>query len=151
MTVKKGFWANLFRSSKSDGCCNMEIFEGESCAEVKNEAKVLTCACEGGDCSTFEITDNESAISEISSITGAISIKVLGTGCTSCHTLLEHTKTAVKNLGISITVEYITDMEKIMEYGIMSVPALVINEKVVSMGKALKPVDIEKLLKKLGF
>ena len=48
-------------------------------------------------------------------------------------------------------VEYITDMQKVMEYGVMSVPALVVNEKVVAMGKVLKSADVEKLLHKLGF
>lgn len=38
-----------------------------------------------------------------------------------------------------------------MEYGVMSMPALVVNEKVVSMGKVLKANDVEKLLHKLGF
>ena len=47
-------------------------------------------------------------------------------------------------------VEYVTNMEKVMAYGIMSMPGLVVNEKVVSMGKVLKSADIEKLLKKLG-
>ena len=42
-------------------------------------------------------------------------------------------------------------MQKIMEYGVMSMPALVVNEKVVSMGKVLKSGDVEKLLHKLGF
>ena len=43
-------------------------------------------------------------------------------------------------------VEYITDMEKVMSYGVMSMPALVVNEKVVSAGKVLKASEIEKLL-----
>ncbi|MDD7011999.1 MAG: thioredoxin family protein [Candidatus Treponema excrementipullorum] len=50
----------------------------------------------------------------------------------------------------SVEVEYITDMETIMGYGVMSMPALVVNEKVVSMGKVLKPADVEKLFEKLG-
>lgn len=54
-------------------------------------------------------------------------------------------------MGLSMEVEYITDMQKVMEYGVMSVPALVVNEKVVSMGKVLKSSDVEKLLHKLGF
>lgn len=49
-------------------------------------------------------------------------------------------------MGLSIEVEYVTDMQKIMEYGVMSMPALVVNEKVMSMGKVLKSADIEKLL-----
>ena len=54
---------------------------------------------------------------------------------------------AEKALGLDIEVEYITDMEKIMGYGVMSMPAIVVNEKVVSMGKILKAADVEKLLK----
>ena len=46
---------------------------------------------------------------------------------------------------------YVTDMEKVVSYGVMSTPALVVNEKVVSMGKVLKAADVEKLLHKLGF
>ena len=47
-------------------------------------------------------------------------------------------------------MEYITDMEKVMAYGVMSMPAIVINDKVVSMGKVLKAADVEKLLQKCG-
>ena len=54
-------------------------------------------------------------------------------------------------MGISAETEYVTDLQKIMEYGVMSMPALVVNEKVAVMGKVLKPADIEKLLHKLGF
>ena len=42
-------------------------------------------------------------------------------------------------------------MQKVMEYGVMSMPALVVNEKVVSVGKVLKSVDVVALLHKLGF
>ncbi|MDD7676463.1 MAG: thioredoxin family protein [Eubacteriales bacterium] len=78
-------------------------------------------------------------------------IKVLGAGCKSCHEQYENAKAAVKALGLSIEVEYITDMEKVMGYGVMSMPAIVVNEKVVSMGKVLKAADVEKLLHKLGY
>lgn len=54
-------------------------------------------------------------------------------------------------MGIPAETEYVTDMQKIMEYGVMSMPALVVNEKVVSIGKVLKSADIEKLLHKSGF
>ncbi len=76
------------------------------------------------------------------------SIKVLGTGCKSCHEQYENTKQAVQKMGLSVEVEYITDMQKIMEYGVMSMPALVVNEKVVSTGKVLKPNDVTTLLDK---
>ena len=77
---------------------------------------------------------------------GKNTIKVLGSGCKNCHDLYEASKTAIQNLGLAIEVEYVTDMEKIMEYGVMSMPALVVNEQVVSMGKVLKPDEIAKYL-----
>ena len=61
----------------------------------------------------------------------------------------ENVKEAVKNMGLDIEVEYITDMQKVMEYGVMSMPAIVANEKVVSMGKLLKASEVEKLFRKL--
>ena len=79
------------------------------------------------------------------------SIKVLGAGCKSCHELYENTKAAVKNIGFDVEVEYVTDMEKVMEYGVMSMSGLVVNEKVISTGKVLKAADVEKLLHKLGY
>lgn len=75
-----------------------------------------------------------------------VSIKVLGAGCKSCGTLFENAKQAVNTMGLGTEVEYITDMQKIMEYGVMRMPALVVNEKVVSQGKVLKPTEITKLL-----
>ena len=84
-------------------------------------------------------------------VDGICCIKVLGSGCKNCHALWEASKAAVQNIGLNVEVEYVTDMEKIMGYGVMSMPALVVNEKVVSMGKVLKAADVEKLLHKLGF
>jgi len=75
-----------------------------------------------------------------------MNIKVLGAGCKSCEALLNSTKEAVANKGIDTDVEYITDMEKVMSYGVMSMPALVIDGKVVSAGKVLKAKEVEKLL-----
>ncbi len=75
-----------------------------------------------------------------------MNIKVLGGGCKSCETLLAATKAAVARKGIDAEVEYITDLEKIMEYGIMSMPALMIDERIVSVGKVLKEKEIEKFL-----
>ena len=84
-------------------------------------------------------------------VEGICCVKVLGLGCRNCHAMLEATKEAVQNMGLNIEVEYVTDMEKIAQYGVMRMPALVVNEKVVSMGKVLKAADVEKLLHKLGF
>ena len=85
------------------------------------------------------------------SVNGICCVKVLGAGCRACHEQYENAKTAVKALGLDVEVEYITDMEKVMGYGVMSMPAIVVNEKVVSMGKVLKAADVEKLLRKLGY
>ena len=85
------------------------------------------------------------------SVNGVCCVKVLGAGCRACHEQYENAKTAVKALGLDVEVEYITDMEKVMGYGVMSMPAIVVNEKVVSMGKVLKAADVEKLLRKLGY
>ena len=84
---------------------------------------------------------------ETNSVSGEItSIKVLGAGCKSCHQMYENTKQAVQNVGLDVEVEYITDMEKVMRYGVISMPVLVVNEKVVSVGKVLKPKEIEKIM-----
>ena len=77
-------------------------------------------------------------------------IKVLGAGCKSCREQYENARAAVKSMGLDIDVEYITDMEKVMGYGVMSMPAIVVNEKVVSAGRVQKAGKVEKLLRKLG-
>lgn len=75
-----------------------------------------------------------------------MNIKVLGGGCCKCENLLGAVKEAVAEKGIEAEIEYITDMAKIMEYGIMSTPSLMIDNKVVSMGRVLKTKEVEKLL-----
>ena len=75
-----------------------------------------------------------------------MNIKVLGGGCYKCENLLGAVREAVAQKGIDAEIEYITDMSKIMEYGIMSTPALMIDNKVVSMGRVLKTKEVEKLL-----
>ena len=61
-------------------------------------------------------------------------IKVVGPGCANCKNLLEVTKQAVKELGLEIGIEYVTDIQKMVELGIMQTPALAINDKVVLSG-----------------
>ena len=77
-----------------------------------------------------------------------MNIKVLGGGCKSCEALLKSVKEAVANKEINAEIEYITDMEKIIGYGVMSMPALMIDDKIVSAGKVLKAKDVEKKKKK---
>ncbi|WAA08745.1 thioredoxin family protein [Fervidibacillus albus] len=73
-------------------------------------------------------------------------IKILGTGCRNCVRLQKNVEAAVKDLGIEAEVVKETDMEKIVEYGIMSTPALVVDEQVVSAGKVLKPEEITQFI-----
>lgn len=74
-------------------------------------------------------------------------IKVLGSGCSKCEALLAATKEAVQHLGIDAEIEYVTDFAQIARYGVMSTPALVVYEKVVSAGRVLKASQIESFLK----
>lgn len=80
-----------------------------------------------------------------------MNIKILGGGCASCKKLYENTLKAVEEKGLVAEVEYITDMPKVMEYGVMSMPVLVVEEKIAAQGKVLKTTEIVKLLGKMGF
>ncbi len=62
-------------------------------------------------------------------------IKILGSGCANCVRLEENTRQAVKELELSAEIEHIYDMTDIILYGVMSLPSLVVNEKVVLSGK----------------
>ncbi|WP_346898686.1 thioredoxin family protein [Clostridium sp. UBA7503] len=76
-------------------------------------------------------------------------IKILGSGCKKCVTLKENTEVALKEIGIEAEIIKIMDFKDIMAYGVMTTPALIINEKVVSFGKVLKPKEIIKILHSL--
>lgn len=76
-------------------------------------------------------------------------IKILGSGCKNCETLKENMETALKDLDMKAEIIKVTDFKDIMAYGVMSTPALVIDEKVVSFGKVLKPQEIIKILESL--
>ncbi len=73
-------------------------------------------------------------------------IEILGAGCAKCKALDKNVKQAVKELGIKAEIRKVEDMMKIMEYGIMGTPALVVNGKVKSVGKLLDVATIKKLL-----
>lgn len=77
-------------------------------------------------------------------------IKVLGTGCCNkCALLTKNTEDAVKAMGINAGVEKVTDIEKIISYGIMRTPALVVDDKVLSVGKVLSVEEVTSILKAL--
>lgn len=107
------------------------------------------CSCSCG-CSAPQV-DAAAPVQGCCQGESGCSIKVLGTGCASCHTLLENTQEAVKCMGLDAQVEYVQDMAQIAGYGVMSVPALVVNHQVVSTGKVLKPAEVETMLHNLGY
>jgi len=75
-----------------------------------------------------------------------MTIKILGSGCAKCKQLEKNTIEAVNNLNLKADIIKVEDFEEIMSYEIMSTPALVVDEKVLSTGKLLKPAEIEQLL-----
>ena len=114
----------------------------------KEEKKESVCCCSCGcGCDTAEVKDTAAATTCCgATVDGICCIKVLGSGCKNCQALYENAQEAVKATGLNVEVEYITDLQKVLEYGVMSMPALVINDQVVSMGKVLKAQEIRKLI-----
>ena len=74
-------------------------------------------------------------------------IKILGSGCKKCVTLTENTRTALANLGREAEVIKVTEISEIAAMGVMSTPALAIDDQVLAMGKVLSPAEVEALLK----
>jgi small redox-active disulfide protein 2 len=78
-----------------------------------------------------------------------MTIKVLGACCKKSLATFENVKKAVEELGLGVEVENIGDIEKIAGYGVMSTPALVIDEKVVSLGRFLEIKDVKAIIAKV--
>lgn len=77
-----------------------------------------------------------------------MTIKILGGGCKNCVLLAENAKKAVDELQISAEIIKVTDFRDILKYDIMATPGLVVDEKVASSGKVLKPKEIIEILKR---
>lgn len=99
----------------------------------KEQPQSPCCGCSGG-CAT-PCTSEESA-----------RVKVLGSGCQKCNELELHTKTALENLGMDTAIDHVTDFTQIAAYGVMTTPALVLDDKVLSYGKVLSVEEVETLL-----
>ena len=98
----------------------------------KNKEEKVSCCCNGG-CDA-----GVNAVSDVK----IESIKVLGAGCKSCHEQYQNVINAAAEMGLATDIEYITDMEKVM-----TMPVIVINEKVASYGKVLKVKEVINLLR----
>jgi len=77
-----------------------------------------------------------------------MNLKILGSGCANCNALEAHVKEAVAELELEATIDHVTDFAKIAAMGVMRTPALVVDNKVVSMGRVLSKDEVVKLLKK---
>lgn len=73
-------------------------------------------------------------------------LQILGTGCPKCRKLTENTEAAAKRLGIPYHLEKVTDITKIMSFGVMMTPALAVDGVVKVSGKIPPPEEIERIL-----
>ena len=103
--------------------------------EAKNETVTAACCC-GSQCGNSDI-ENARVI-------------VLGACCAKSSDTFENVKQAAQELGLTGEVVNIGDVVEIAKYGVMSTPALVIDSKVVSMGKLIKVSEAKTLIEKSG-
>ncbi len=73
-------------------------------------------------------------------------IQILGTGCPKCKKLAANAETAAQQLGVEFEIEKITDINDIMEYGVMMTPALAVDGEVKVAGKVPDVEGIKKLI-----
>jgi small redox-active disulfide protein 2 len=75
-----------------------------------------------------------------------MNIKILGSGCANCKKLQAVTESVVNEMDVAATIEKVEDIQKIMSYGVMRTPALVINEKVKAFGRIPGKDEIKKFI-----
>jgi small redox-active disulfide protein 2 len=73
-------------------------------------------------------------------------LQILGMGCANCANLAAATEEAAATLGLDYEIEKVTDLNKIMSFGVMMTPALVVDGKVKAVGRVPSVEDIQKLL-----
>ncbi|WP_339760267.1 thioredoxin family protein [uncultured Sulfitobacter sp.] len=73
-------------------------------------------------------------------------IKILGSGCKKCVTLGDNAKAAAEAAGKEVEIVKVTDFAEIAAYGVMSTPALVVDDRVLSSGKVLSAAEIGQML-----
>jgi small redox-active disulfide protein 2 len=106
----------------------------------KKEESAQSCCC--GNC------DAESMAKAAQSKTEGAPVKVLGSGCAKCNQLEASVKEALQQLGMDTAIDHVTDFSQIASYGVMTTPALVVDGKVVSLGKVLSTEEVVKILQK---
>lgn len=114
----------------------------------KSEEAASCCNCGAKSMAKAENVKAEGARTENAKAESA-GIKVLGSGCAKCNQLEAATKAALEQLGMDTAIDHVTDFSQIAAYGVMTTPALVVDGKVVSYGKALKTEEVIKILQKV--
>jgi len=75
-------------------------------------------------------------------------IQILGTGCPKCKQVEANAREAVKNLGIDVEIEKVTDINRIIDFGVTVTPALAVDGDVRFSGRIPSVEEIEEVLKK---
>lgn len=73
-------------------------------------------------------------------------IRILGAGCSKCEKQRKNLDKALADLGLDAQIENVEELKEIVSYGVMTTPSLVINEKLVAVGKVVNVRDLKKLL-----
>ncbi len=73
-------------------------------------------------------------------------LQILGTGCAKCKKLAAQTEEAAKQMGIEFEIEKVTDINEIVEFGVMMTPALVVDGEVKIVGKVPSVEELKKLI-----
>ena len=128
------------KKKETSCCCSSTEVKDDKVYNEKGEEMAM-CGC-GSMCRVVDIEAEKRA-------NGSLSVKVLGSGCAKCNDLEAATKEALVELGLTAEIEHVKDFSEIAKYGVMSTPALVVNEKVISMGKVLKQAEVVALMKNL--
>ena len=134
-----GFLDKLIKGNKSCSCGNVD----ELIVKDTKENNENICGC-GSDCG-----DYSSEMMQDANENQGLTIKILGSGCKNCVTLTENVRIALDEMKLEANIIKVTDFAEITGYGIMTTPAMVVNEKVVSYGKVLKAKEVIKILEKV--
>lgn len=73
-------------------------------------------------------------------------LQILGSGCAKCNKLQDLSEQAAKELGVEYTIEKVKDLNKIMDFGVMITPALVVDGEVKIAGKVPSLDEIKKMI-----
>jgi small redox-active disulfide protein 2 len=73
-------------------------------------------------------------------------LRIFGSGCSKCALLAEHTEAAANELGIDYELEKVTDMNQIIDAGVMRTPALAVDDQIVVEGKVPSAGELRRYL-----